>query len=75
MLRTRALPCRVALLTCVGVCGPLTPDPSPPFHGGEGRIGVRASRGRESAGGCFCSSGFPARAHRCAFLIAWVVVF
>ena len=31
---------------------PLTPDPSPPFHGGEGGFfGFRwASRGRESAG-------------------------
>jgi len=27
-----------------------------------------------SPGGDFCSSGFPARAHHCAFLIAMVVV-
>ena len=26
-----------------GVGGPLTPDPSPPFYGGEGRIRVRWS--------------------------------
>jgi hypothetical protein len=91
-----------------GVTCPLTPDPSPPFHGGEGRksgqwsvscraVGSHAKpRSREgnrrvglrvvtggipaahpstavagSPGGDFCSSGFPARAHRVAFLIAW----
>jgi hypothetical protein len=50
------------------VAGPLTPDPSSPFHGGEGRISSQfsvfgmASCGRESAGGRpFRSSGFPAR--------------
>ena len=26
-----------SVLVCGG-CSPLTPDPSPPFHGGEGRI-------------------------------------
>ena len=44
---------------CVGVLRgrfcPLTPDPSPPFHGGEGGlVFVKASRGRESAGVCLC---------------------
>jgi hypothetical protein len=34
------------------VGGPLTPDPSPPFHGGEGKIAWAV---------IFCSSGFPAR--------------
>ncbi|MFM7868571.1 MAG: hypothetical protein ACKPHU_30510, partial [Planctomycetaceae bacterium] len=38
-----------------GCHGPLTPDPSPPFHGGEGRIvcsvASQASRDREGAGG------------------------
>jgi len=43
-----------AVWVCVlWVCGPLTPVPSPPFHGGEGRnSGERAvwlTRGREAA--------------------------
>ena len=50
-------------LACGCVLGrvvPFTPDPSPPFHGGEG--GLWASGGRESAVVCaFRGSGFPAR--------------
>ena len=47
--------CEVCVCVCVGelvgrFC-PLTPDASPPFHGGEGGlVFVKASRGRESAG-------------------------
>ena len=35
----------------LGEGGPLTPDPSPPFHGGEGRIwgGAGLTRSREAA--------------------------
>ena len=114
--RSSGFPARAhccAIFDCVGgrflVCHcPLTPDPSRPFHGGEGRNmwsgscrqGGDLTRSREAAkgnaagGGCwrpscrtprhrcsrnalrlFRSSGFPARAHCCAILIAWMVVF
>jgi hypothetical protein len=45
---------RRGVLVCVE-CGPLTPDPSPPFHGGEGgksgRWAVGLTRSREAAKG------------------------
>jgi len=49
----------VGLLWFCGVSGPLTPDPSPPFHGGEGRIlcsviGFRCSLGEPQTGVCGC---------------------
>jgi len=34
----------------IGEGGPLTPDPSPPFHGGEGRISGRRATGAGVAG-------------------------
>jgi hypothetical protein len=43
----------------VGECGPLTPDPSPPFHGGEGRISCQLSvvSGRRADCSGQCGSG------------------
>jgi hypothetical protein len=58
MLHTRALLCSVALLWCAGSVGPLTPDPSPPFHGGEGRMSVRFCERRIWS---LCGLGFGAR--------------
>ncbi len=43
-----ALP--VLVCGCVLGCVPLTPDPSPPFHGGEGRNALARTRTRAGAG-------------------------
>jgi len=84
-LRSSGFPAR-ALCWRFGICGrwlsrvlcPLTPDPSPPFHGGEGRnsgqwaVGLtRRREGKRTGGGCWRPSCRTPR-HRCSRVALWL---